>query len=50
MPSEDFCKKYEDGLWDREKFSDVFILFLERSEEYDYMKRIFVNPLIRCFI
>jgi len=48
-PYEDLRKKYEDGSWDREKFSGAHILFLERSEEYDYMKRIFANQLTRRF-
>jgi hypothetical protein len=46
---EDLRKKYDDGTWDREKFADSHILFLERSEEYDYMGRIFKNQLTsRC--
>ncbi|MBN1103379.1 MAG: hypothetical protein JXL84_08220 [Deltaproteobacteria bacterium] len=36
-------KKYDDGKWDREKFASAHILFLERSEEYDYMERIFTS-------
>ncbi|MDO8956781.1 MAG: restriction endonuclease subunit R, partial [Deltaproteobacteria bacterium] len=42
---EDLRKKYDDGTWDREKFADAHILFLERSEEYDYMERIFKDQL-----
>jgi hypothetical protein len=40
-------KKYDDGTWDREKFADAHILFLERSEEYDYMKRTFSDQMTR---
>jgi len=40
-------KKYDDGTWDREKFADTHILFLERNEEYDYMERIFTNQITR---
>ena len=42
-PYDDLRKKYDDGSWDMKKFSDAHILFLERSEKYDYMKRIFSN-------
>lgn len=38
-------KKYDDGTWNRRKFADAHILFLERSEEYDYVKRLFTNQL-----
>ena len=46
-PFDDLRKKYEDGTWDRKKFADAHILFLERSEEYDYLKRIFTDQLPR---
>jgi hypothetical protein len=46
-PYQDLYKKYDDGTWDREKFADVHILFLERSEGYDYMERIFTDQLMR---
>ena len=46
---DDLRKKYDDGTWNRGKFADAHILFLERSEKYDYMKRIFANQLTkRC--
>ena len=44
-PYQDLYKKYDDGTWDREKFAGAHILFLERSEEYDYMERIFKDQL-----
>ncbi len=46
-PYQDLHKKYDDGTWDRGKFADAHILFLvlERSEEYDYMKKIFTDQL-----
>ena len=47
-PHVDLHKKYDDGTWDREKFSDAHILFLERSEEYDYMERIFTEQLTKA--
>jgi hypothetical protein len=34
----DLKTKYEDGSWDREKFSEAHILFPERTPEYDYIK------------
>jgi hypothetical protein len=46
-PYEDLHKKYDNGTWDRAKFADAHILFLERSEEYDYLKRIFTDQLPR---
>ena len=46
-PYHDLRKKYDDGTWNREKFADAHILFLERSEEYDYMQRIFADQLKR---
>jgi hypothetical protein len=44
-PYENLRKKYDDGTWDRKKFADAHILFLERSEEYDYMERMFTDQL-----
>jgi len=44
-PYEVLRKKYDDGTWDRGKFAGAHILFLERSEEYDYMERIFTDQL-----
>jgi hypothetical protein len=38
---DDLHEKYDDGTWDKEKFADKHILFLERSEEYDYIAKIF---------
>ena len=43
-PYDDLRKKYE-GTWDREKFASKHILFLERSGDYDYMERLFVERL-----
>lgn len=42
---EDLRKKYDDGTWDKKRFADAHILFLERSEQYDYMKRVFKDQL-----
>lgn len=44
---EDLRKKYDDGSWDRERFAQAHILFPERREEYDYIKKIFVEQLTR---
>ena len=44
-PYDDLRKKYDDGTWNRGKFAHAHILFLERNEEYDYMKRIFTDQL-----
>ena len=41
----DLRKKYDNGTRDRKKFADAHILFLERSEEYDYVKRMFTDQL-----
>jgi len=46
-PFDDLSKKYEDGTWERKKFADVHILFPERCQEYDYLKRIFTEQLPR---
>jgi hypothetical protein len=46
-PYEELRKKYDDGKWDREKFAGVHILFLERTSEYDYMQRMFMEQLTR---
>lgn len=36
---------YDDGSWDRMKFTKAHILFLERSEEYDYLKHLFEHVM-----
>jgi len=46
-PYENLHKKYDNGTWHRAKFAAAHILFLERSEEYDYLKRIFTDQLPR---
>jgi hypothetical protein len=40
-PYDDLYQRYDDGSWDRTKFADAHILFLERNKEYDYIARIF---------
>jgi len=42
-PYEDLRKKYDDGTWDRTRFAEAHILFLERGDGYDYMERICTN-------
>ena len=44
-PYSDLRKKYDDGTWNRQRFAEAHILFLERSGEYDYLKRIFKDQL-----
>jgi len=44
---DDLRQRYDDGTWDRQRFGDKHILFLERTEEYDYMKRIFTDQIVR---
>jgi len=44
---EDLRKKYDDGSWDRPKFAEAHVLFMERNAEYDYMKTIFAEQLIK---
>ena len=34
---EDLRTKYDDGTWDKTRFAEAHILFLERNEEYDYL-------------
>jgi len=34
---EDLRKIYDDGTWDRNRFTKAHILFFEQSEEYDYL-------------
>ena len=46
---EDLRKKYDDGKWDRKKFAGAHILFMERSEEYDYIKEIFASQLTKTY-
>jgi len=45
-PFKDLRKRYDDGTWDKKKFSDAHILFQDRSGEYDYMKTIFLSQAI----
>jgi len=48
-PYKDLRKKYDDGTWDKKKFADAHILFLERSKEYDYMERVFKDQLTQAY-
>jgi len=40
-PYIDLHKRYDDGTWDRNKFAEKHILFLERNDAYDYLKILF---------
>lgn len=46
-PYEDLHRKYEDGTWDRERFADKHILFMEPGGRYDYIGRIFADQLAK---
>ncbi|MDW8226586.1 MAG: hypothetical protein RMJ60_02160, partial [Anaerolineales bacterium] len=39
-PFDELQKRYDDGEWDREKFAEKHILFFERNNSYDYIKRL----------
>ena len=41
----DLHKRYDDGTWDKERFADAHILFAERNEQYDYIKRILTDSI-----
>ena len=45
---DDLRKKYDDGSWERSKFTEAHILFMERNAGYDYMKTIFANRLTKA--
>jgi hypothetical protein len=40
---DDLYQHYDDGQWNRGKFADKHILFLERTPGYDYMKLLFAG-------
>lgn len=44
-PYRDLHKRYDDGSWDKARFADEHILFAERNEQYDYIKRIFTDSI-----
>jgi len=46
---DDLYQRYENGTWDKERFAEKHILFLERSPEYDYMERLFTGQLTRRY-
>jgi hypothetical protein len=46
-PYKDLRKKYGDETWDKKRFADAHILFLEPRGAYDYMERIFTDQLTR---
>jgi len=39
-PFDDLRRRYDDGKWDMEKFAQKHILFRERNEVYDYIKKL----------
>jgi hypothetical protein len=47
-PFDDLHQHYDDGTWDREKFAQRHILFQERRQEYDYMRKLFEGQLTRA--
>ena len=44
-PFDTLCKKYDDGTWDKQKFSEAHILFPERVDGYDYIEFIMTRHL-----
>lgn len=44
---DDLCRKYDDGSWDREKFTEKHILFQERSRDYNYMEKMFKEQMAK---
>jgi hypothetical protein len=40
-PYDELCKRYDDGSWDRDKFAKHHILFQERNQDCDYLRKIF---------
>ncbi len=40
-PYDELYKRYDNGTWDRVQFAEKHILFLERGQNYDYMREIF---------
>jgi hypothetical protein len=44
-PYEDLRKKYDDGTWDKKRFTDAHILFLEPRLQYDYVDKIFKDQM-----
>jgi len=47
-PFDELRLRYGDGTWDRSTFAAKHILFMERSDEYDYMKILFSIVEINC--
>jgi hypothetical protein len=47
-PFDDLRQRYDDGRWDREKFAQRHILFQERSQEYDYVRKLFERQLMHA--
>jgi len=45
---EDLRRTYDDGKWDRRRFADAHILFMERSRRYDYVDMIFTSQLTKA--
>jgi len=39
-PYEELRTRYDDGTWDKDKFAEHHILFMNREEEYDYIGKI----------
>ncbi|MCS6805500.1 MAG: DEAD/DEAH box helicase family protein [Blastocatellia bacterium] len=39
-PFDELHQRYDDGTWDREKFAENHILFFERNDSYDYIKKL----------
>jgi len=43
-PFDDLRTRYDDGSWNRQKFTEVHILFPERNETYNYIEGVMASP------
>jgi len=39
-PYDELRQHYDDGIWDKSKFANKHILFMERGVDYDYIAKI----------
>jgi hypothetical protein len=47
-PFGELRKRYDDGTWDRERFAQAQILFMEPNGGYDYLRTIFAGQLTKA--
>jgi len=41
-PYDDLYKRYDNGTWDRKKFTEKHILFQEQKKDYNYLHILFM--------